>query len=78
MKKDVYKMSLARHKKYAGKIEVALKFPINDKNDLSLAYSPGVAEVSREIARRPLSAKNYTLKGNSVAIVSDGRQSGFV
>ncbi len=65
-------MSLARHKKYAGKIEVALKFPINDKNDLSLAYSPGVAEVSREIARRPLSAKNYTLKGNSVAIVSDG------
>jgi len=72
MKKDVYKMSLARHKKYAGKIEVALKFPINDKNDLSLAYSPGVAEVSREIARRPLSAKNYTLKGNSVAIVSDG------
>jgi len=72
MKKDVYKMSLAQHKKFAGKIEIALKFPIDDKNDLSLAYSPGVAEVSREIAKRPLSAKNYTLKGNSVAIVSDG------
>ena len=65
-------MSLAQHKKFAGKIEIALKFPIDDKNDLSLAYSPGVAEVSREIAKRPLSAKNYTLKGNSVAIVSDG------
>lgn len=65
-------MSLARHKKYAGKIEIALKFPIADKNDLSLAYSPGVAEVSREIAKKPLSAQNYTLKGNSVAIVSDG------
>ena len=71
-KKDIYKMSLKKHKKYGGKIEIALKFSIANKNDLSLAYSPGVAEVSREISKRPQSAKDYTLKGNSVAIVSDG------
>jgi len=72
MKKNVYKISLSKHKKYRGKIEIALKLPIKNKNDLSIAYSPGVAEVSREISKNPLSAKNFTLKGNSVAIVSDG------
>lgn len=73
MKKfDVYKRSLDLHGKKHGKIEIAIKFPIEDKKDLSLAYSPGVAEVSRQISRDPKSVWKYTIKGNSVAIVSDG------
>jgi len=73
MKKfDVYKKSLEIHKKHHGKITVVPKFPINNKKDLSLAYSPGVAAVSRKIAAEPKSVRDYTIKGNSVAIVSDG------
>jgi len=69
---DVYKKSLALHKKHKGKIEISLKFPINDKKDLSLAYSPGVAEISRQISKDPKSVWNLTIKGNAVAIISDG------
>ncbi len=71
-KKNIYKESLKLHKKYGGKIEIALKMPIRDKKDLAFAYSPGVAEVSREIARNPKSVGKYTIKNNLVAIVTDG------
>ncbi len=60
------------HKKSAGKIALSLKVPIKNKSDLSLAYSPGVAEVSREIARNPKSVFTYTIKSNAVAVISDG------
>ena len=72
MNLDVYKKSLEIHEKYMGKIEINTKLPIENKEDLSLAYSPGVAEVSREIAKHPEDVYKYTIKGNSVAIVTDG------
>jgi malate dehydrogenase (oxaloacetate-decarboxylating) len=55
-----------------GKIEVCGKSPLKDRDDLSMAYTPGVARVSMEIAERPASVHTYTIKANSVAIVSDG------
>ena len=55
-----------------GKIEVHGKAPLKDRDDLSMAYTPGVARVSMEIAERPASVHTYTIKANSVAIVSDG------
>lgn len=69
---DVYKKSLEIHEKHKGKIEISVKLPLETKEDLSLAYSPGVAEISRQIARDPASVFKYTIKGNAVAIVSDG------
>ncbi|MDP1709406.1 MAG: NADP-dependent malic enzyme [Candidatus Komeilibacteria bacterium] len=67
-----YKQSLALHKKYGGKLQIKSKVPIKSRRDLSLAYTPGVAEVSRAVAANAKLAKVYTLKKNSVAIVSDG------
>lgn len=72
MNDDIYQKSLELHKKYHGKLETTSKVKLDSKEALSLAYSPGVAEVSREIARDPLLAREYTLKRNTVAIVSDG------
>ncbi len=72
MNNDVYKKSLDLHREHHGKLETVSKVKLNSKDDLSLAYSPGVAEVSREIARDPSLAREYTLKRNTVAIVSDG------
>lgn len=69
---DIYKQALEFHKKNHGKIEVRSKIPLTDKTTLSLAYTPGVAEVSREIARDESLAYKYTLKRNTVAIISDG------
>lgn len=69
---DVYKKSLELHKKAGGKLEVASKVPLSTKADLSLAYTPGVAEVCRAIAADPKTVYDYTLKKNTVAIVSDG------
>jgi malate dehydrogenase (oxaloacetate-decarboxylating) len=51
-KVSVYQKSLQIHQKHRGKIEISLKLSINNKDDLSLAYSPGVAEVSRAIAKK--------------------------
>ena len=64
--------SLALHAAHQGKLEVASKVPLLTRRDLSLAYTPGVAEVCQEIAGDRKQVWNYTLKANSVAIVSDG------
>ena len=72
MNTDIYAASLALHKTHKGKLETVSKVRLDSKEVLSLAYSPGVAEVSREIARDPSLAREYTLKGNTIAIVSDG------
>lgn len=72
MQNDVYQKSLELHKEHHGKLETKSKVKLDGKEILSLAYSPGVAEVSREIARDPSLAREYTLKRNTVAIVSDG------
>jgi malate dehydrogenase (oxaloacetate-decarboxylating) len=69
---DIYKESLALHAKHRGKLGIRSKVPLNTKHDLSLAYTPGVAEVSREIIRDKNLAYEYTLKSNTIAIVTDG------
>jgi malate dehydrogenase (oxaloacetate-decarboxylating) len=71
-KKDIYTESVELHEKYHGKIEVYSKVPIRNRHDLSLAYTPGVAEVCREIAKDKNLAYKYTLKANTIAIVTDG------
>lgn len=70
---DYKKESLKRHLKFQGKIEIKNKFPpLKTKEDLSVAYTPGVAEVSSFLARNPAEARNYSIKGNTIAVVSDG------
>ncbi len=64
--------SLELHKKHRGKIEIANKVLIKNKADLSLAYTPGVGAVSAEIGRDKNLAYEYTIKKNTVAVVSDG------
>jgi len=71
-KKDLYAESLDLHEKYRGKIEVHSKVPISTRRDLSLAYTPGVGAVCKEIHRDKNLAYKYTLKANTIAIVSDG------
>ena len=60
------------HEHLRGKIKITSKFDVRSKEDLSLVYSPGVAEPCREIAKNPETVWDYTIKSNTVAIVSDG------
>jgi len=69
---DVYQDSLLLHQVNRGKFEIKSKVRLNDKNDLSLAYTPGVAEICRVIAADKNRALDLTLKGNTVAVISDG------
>lgn len=69
---DIYEESVELHKKLKGKLEVKTKFEVKNTHDLSLVYTPGVAQVCREIAKDPSKAYEYTIKNNSVAIISDG------
>ena len=69
---DIYKKSLDLHKKLKGKIKIVSKKSVKTRNDLSLLYTPGVAGISLEIAKNIQSARDLTIKGNSVAVVSDG------
>lgn len=69
---DIYSASLALHKEKKGKVSIASKVSLNTKEDLSLAYTPGVAEVCRAIAKDKKLAKELTLKGNTVAVITDG------
>lgn len=70
---DYKKLSLQKHLKNQGKIEIKSKFgKIKSKNDLSIAYTPGVAAVSSFLAEHPEEAKRYSIKGNTIAVVSDG------
>ena len=71
-KLDIYTESLEMHKKNSGKIDVVSKVRTDNEHDLSLAYSPGVAEPCRVIARYPEEINTYTARGNMIAVVSDG------
>lgn len=64
--------SLALHRQYHGKLEIKSKIPIPDNETLSLVYSPGVAEPCLEIEKDPELAYAYTMKGNTIAVVTDG------
>ena len=72
MNNNLYEQSIELHKKYGGKLEVKSKVPLLNKEDLSLAYTPGVAGVCEAIAKDNSLAREYTIKRNTVAIVSDG------
>ncbi len=69
---DYNALSLELHEKAKGKISVVSKVPLNDRDDLSTAYTPGVAQPCREIARDKANVYKYTAKGNLVAVISDG------
>jgi len=69
---DVFKDSLNFHKKARGKISTKSRTPIKNKKILSLVYTPGVAAVSRAIAADPKLTRQYTIKNNSVVVISDG------
>ncbi|EST89395.1 malate dehydrogenase [Vagococcus lutrae] len=64
--------SLLYHEKHKGKIAVESKVPLNTKEDLALAYTPGVAEPCKRIVENKSDVYRYTSKGNMVAVVSDG------
>jgi malate dehydrogenase (oxaloacetate-decarboxylating) len=72
MKDDLYRESLDLHARHTGKLSIVSKVPLATRHDLSLAYTPGVAGVCRAIADDPLAAYRYTMKANSVAVVTDG------
>lgn len=71
-KKDYNKLALASHKKMRGKLAVVSKGKLKTKEDWSTMYTPGVAAVSSHVAKHPKDARAYTIKGNTVAVVSDG------
>jgi len=64
--------ALEKHAEWMGKIEVVTRAPINNKADLAVAYTPGVAEPCLEIANDEMLAYEYTRKGNLVAVITDG------
>lgn len=70
--KDYSRESLALHEKLKGKISVSLKTDLRSKKDLTLCYSPGVAEPVRQIANDVDKVWDLTIKGNMVAVVTDG------
>ncbi|MDD1669100.1 MAG: NADP-dependent malic enzyme [Methanomicrobiales archaeon] len=69
---DIYQESLDLHRRMHGKLEVRGKVPVRTRRDLSRAYTPGVAQVCREIQEDRNRAWLYTIKANTVAIVTDG------
>lgn len=69
---DVYEKSLQLHEQWAGKMSTEPKCKLENREDLSLAYTPGVAEPCRKIAQNPEDVYKYTQKGNTVAVISDG------
>ncbi|MFD6506550.1 MULTISPECIES: NADP-dependent malic enzyme [unclassified Bacillus (in: firmicutes)] len=69
---QINERSLLLHKKLVGKIEITSKVEVNSADDLSLTYTPGVAESCKAIAADEETAYDYTARGNMVAVVSDG------
>nr|WP_278244298.1 malic enzyme-like NAD(P)-binding protein [Caldisalinibacter kiritimatiensis] len=69
---DYRQQSLKIHEEKKGKVEVTSKVKVENKDDLSIAYTPGVAEPCRKIHENPAEVYKYTSKGNLVAVVTDG------
>ena len=69
---DIKEKALLLHKQWNGKLNTVPKAPVNTREDLSLAYTPGVAEPCKVIAEHPEEAYTYTMKANTIAVVSDG------
>ncbi len=71
-KTDNNKKAIALHKKLGGKIRIVPAAPVRNRADLALVYTPGVAAVSSLVAKNPKEARVYTMKGRTVAVISDG------
>ena len=69
---DYNEAALEMHRAHRGKIEITGKVAVRDRDDLSTAYTPGVAEPCRKIAADPDAVWEYTTRGNMVAVVTDG------
>ncbi len=69
---DNNEKALEMHRKWNGKLETVSKTPVKTREDLAIAYTPGVAEPCKVIAEDPSAAYTYTMKANTVAVVSDG------
>ncbi|MBR4163453.1 MAG: NAD-dependent malic enzyme, partial [Solobacterium sp.] len=69
---DYNALALQMHEEHKGKLEVSSKVRVENKDDLSTAYTPGVAEPCRKIAENPEDAYRYTMKGNTVGVVTNG------
>lgn len=69
---NVNEKALLLHKQWNGKLDTVPKAPVNTREDLSIAYTPGVAEPCKVIAEHPEEAYTYTMKANTIAVVSDG------
>ncbi|MEH6891467.1 NADP-dependent malic enzyme [Bacillus sp. JJ864] len=72
LESQIKERSLLLHKELVGKIEITSKVEVNSADDLSLTYTPGVAESCKAIAADEETAYDYTARGNMVAVVSDG------
>ncbi|MFA5948504.1 MAG: NADP-dependent malic enzyme [Candidatus Gracilibacteria bacterium] len=70
--KDLKQKALKEHEKYHGKLEIISKKPLNNRDGLTLFYTPGVAFPCKEIEKNPLDAYKYTMKSNTVAVITDG------
>lgn len=69
---DVYEKALEKHKNWQGKVGTDVKAKVNNAEDLTYAYTPGVAEPCKKIADDESLAYEYTMKANTIAVVSDG------
>jgi malate dehydrogenase (oxaloacetate-decarboxylating) len=69
---DYAASSLKLHEDYVGKLEIKSKVSVSTRDDLSLAYTPGVAEPCKKIHAEPMDVYKYTAKGNLVAVITDG------
>src|SRR3989338_5859564 len=69
---NIKKKALETHKKLKGKIAIIPKAPVKGPDDLKIYYTPGVAEVSSYLAKNKNKTREYTIKNNSLAVVSDG------
>ncbi len=69
---NIGEVALQKHEEWNGKLETISKTPVKSREDLSIAYTPGVAEPCRVIAQDKEAAYKYTMKANTVAVVSDG------
>lgn len=69
---DINEKALIMHKEWQGKLEITAKSKVRSKEDLSIAYTPGVAEPCRKIHQNKEDVYTYTMKGNTVAVISDG------
>ncbi|HHU73973.1 MAG TPA: NADP-dependent malic enzyme [Clostridiales bacterium] len=69
---DIYKKALQMHEEWQGKLEIVSKCKVSSREDLAIAYTPGVAQPCMEIAKDKKAAYRYTMKSNTVAVISDG------